>query len=116
MAGASNPRSLGESPLGRLVGVRGDQRLPGRLASAQAVETDLLPVQIHHGADQAMNPGLADAEVMAQKGDVPARVGAAQENNLSLELLEIEFPAAGDGRARRSGLDARGRADACRGD
>ena len=73
-----------------------DERLVLWSAPTQPVAPDLIRLQVHLGADQAVNPQRVHLPTMAQDLDRPLVIGAAQINNGSFgAALEIQFPAPG---------------------
>ena len=53
------------------------ERLLGWIASAQRIEADVLMGEVDFTADQAMQPVLGDAEVVAEQIDITVRGAAA---------------------------------------
>jgi hypothetical protein len=95
---------------GRLVGDRFYQRLLLRLATPQAVETDLPHAEIDLGADEAMGPQGIDEVTPPQQLGLALLVGATQENHRPLQrTLQIQFPVAGEGCSQGSTIASWGR-------
>src|SRR5271165_871542 len=90
-------RSLLEAPVGQPVVHFQDLRLTGRLLASQPEEADLVRVQIHLTAHQAVGPHLAERPVPSQQGYLAAAAAAPQENQPTARtLLQVQFPAGGE--------------------
>jgi len=86
------------------------QGLSVGLATSQRVDADLAAREIHLGADQAMAPRRRNWIAMPQEGREAVLVGTPQEDHRATQsCLQVQFPVAGKGLARRCRLDPRSR-------
>src|SRR5436190_1190200 len=75
MASDSIPRSLLEPPARQLVRHLAQQRLVCGIAPSQGIEADLVGIEVHLGADQAVRPRRIDLEVATQQLNAAGRPG-----------------------------------------
>src|SRR5262249_33592119 len=110
MTSASTWRSLAELPPWQRVGHLLSQRLLLRGTATQAVEADLLTLQIHLCPNQAMLPQRVHRKAPSQQLPRPLLVAPPQEHQLPLRVgLQVQTPTPGKGTPWRCPLDPRRR-------
>src|SRR5438552_6469477 len=81
-------------------------RLTRGALAPQSEEADLVLVQIHFTAYQALGPHLAELPGLPQQGHLAQAVAPPQVDQPALRpLLQVELPVPRKGPAVRSGLD-----------
>src|ERR1700676_2911485 len=101
-------RSIPEAPVGQPIVHFQDLRLTGRLLAPEGEEADLVLVQIHLTADQAIGPRLAERPTPPQQGHRAAAAAAPQENQPTARtLLQVQLPPARERLAVRGCLQPR---------
>src|SRR5437588_8637167 len=101
-------RSVLEAAVGQPVVHFENLRLAGRLLAAEGEEANLVLIQIHFTTNQAVGPHLAEWPGLPQQGHLAVAVASPQVDQLPTgPLLQVKFPAGGEGAAVRGGLDPR---------
>src|SRR5271167_3281326 len=101
-------RSILETAVGEPIVHFQDLRLTGRLFPSEGEEADLILVQIHFTADQAVGPHLAEGPCLPQQCHLADAVTSPQvDQPASRPLFQLELPALRKGPTIRGGLDPR---------
>src|SRR5271157_3439980 len=98
-------RSVLEAAVGQPIVYFQDLRLTGRVLAPEGEEADLVLVQIHFTAHQAVGPHLAELPGLPQQGHLAEAAASPQVDQPALRpLLQVELPAPRKGPAVRGGL------------
>src|SRR5262249_51772889 len=101
-------RSVLEATVGQPIVHFADLWLTGRVLAPQGEEANLVPIQIHFTADQAVGPGLTQGPELPQQGYLAVAVASPQvDQSAPRSLLQVELPAHRKGTAGRGGLASR---------
>src|SRR5512135_2321369 len=101
-------RSVLEAPVGQPIVHSQDLRLTGRLLASEGEEADLVLVEIHFAAHEAVGPQLAEGPGLPQQRHLAEAVASPQVDQPATgSLLQVPLPARGERLAVRGGLDPR---------
>src|SRR6266404_3901764 len=101
-------RSILEAPVGQPVVHFQDLRLTARLLAPQGEEAELVVVQVHFTAHQAIGPHLAELPGPPQQAYLAEAVAAPQVDQPTLRpFLQVQLPGFGERPTVRGCLDAR---------
>src|SRR6266404_3210135 len=100
-------RSILEPTVGESIVHFQDLRLISRIFPSESAETDLILVQIHITADQAVGPHLTERPALPQQRHLAVAATPPQINQPPPRpLLQVEFPVLREGPTVRGGLDS----------
>src|ERR1700676_2702290 len=86
-------RSILEAAVGQPIVYFQDLRMTGRLFPSEGEEADLVLVQIHFTADQAVGPHLTERPGVAQQGHLAEAGTSPQVDRAATRpLLQVELP------------------------
>src|SRR6266852_3236420 len=101
-------RSILETAVGQPIIHLQDLRLTGRLFPSEGEEADLVLVQVHFTADQAIGPDLAEGPGLPQQGYLAEAVTSPQvDQPATRQVLQVELPVPRESPTVRGSLDPR---------